>query len=159
LKKRGELILEKIVTVFLIIGLFVLSAGCSDTKFNEINQDEVTFGTLKVHKDGTMVKDISLTENKELLKKIVELYNNSEFLSREQENIDPIFTDGQLEERISASYFTLQTNSSEDTFYIGYRGENIFKGIASGESFKKGPYAYYIENESLKEIIIENIED
>jgi hypothetical protein len=136
----------------------VVVTGCSDDGIRKINTDDITFATLKIHLDGTLVKDISLTENKGLLKELEEHYNNSDFLSEEKENKDPILTDEPLEEKVSASYFNVDESSSVNNFYIGYKGSNIFKVISSGDSFKDGPYVYYIESEELKEIIDNNLD-
>ncbi|MDC3413173.1 hypothetical protein [Terrihalobacillus insolitus] len=149
--------MKKFITIFL---MFFMIVGCSNKEIKTINPDEITFGTLKIHKDGTLVKDIRLTENGKLLKETVENYNNAKFFSVEEDenqvNIDPIPTDGNLEEELSASYFTINVESTGNDYYIGYKGDNIFKVIASGDSFKDRPFEYFVESEELKEIIIEN---
>ncbi|MBT2642729.1 hypothetical protein J7I80_10865 [Bacillus sp. ISL-41] len=151
--------MEKLITIFLM--LFII-ASCSNKEIKTINPNEITFGTLKIQKDGSLVKDISLMENEKLLKEAVETYNNAKFLSVEegenenQVNVDPIPTDGTLEEELSASYFTISVESTGNDYYIGYKGDNIFKVIASGDSFKNRPLEYFLESKDLKEIIIEN---
>jgi hypothetical protein len=136
--------------------------GCSSDELKKINHEEITFGTLKIYEDGTLVKGIELMENEELLADSIKLYNNSTFLSVEKEEtendvkIDPIMTDGQLEETYSASYFTIDVQSTGNNYYIGYKGNGIFKVIASGDEFKERPYEYFIESEELKELIVEN---
>jgi hypothetical protein len=104
----------------------VVVTGCSDDGIRKINTDDITFGTLKIHLDGTLVKDISLTENNGLLKAPEEHYNNSDFLTEEKENKDPILTDEPLEKNISASYFNVDESLSGNNFYIGYIMERIF---------------------------------
>jgi hypothetical protein len=138
---------------FFIITLLVINTACSDKGIKKIDIDDNTFGTLKIHVNGNLVKDIRLMENNNLLKKLEEEYNNAKFLSEEKENMDPIFTDGVLEEKISASYITVDEKSSGNNFYIGYKGENTFKVIVSGDSFKNGTYVYYIESKDLKKTI------
>lgn len=151
--------MKKNITIFLMLFMIV---GCSSNEVKKIHPDEVTYGTLKIHKDGTLIKDISLMEKEKLLKEAVETYNNAKFLSVEkgenenEVNIDPIPTDGALEEKFSASYFTINVESSGNDYYIGYKGDNIFKVIASGDSFKDRPLEYFIESKELKKIIIEN---
>jgi hypothetical protein len=142
---------------FFIITLLVIVTGCSDKGIKKFNINDITFGTLKIHVNGVLVKDISLSENKGLLNALEEQYNNSDFLSEEKANNDPILTDGTLEEKISASYFNVDEKSSGNNFYIGYKGSNILKVISSGDSFKDGSYVYYIESEGLKEIIVNHL--
>ncbi|WP_409253307.1 hypothetical protein V1502_05165 [Bacillus sp. SCS-153A] len=151
--------MKKIIILFLL--LFIIAA-CSNEEIKTINPNEITFGTLKIHKDGTLVKDIRLTENEKLLNEAVETYNDAKFLSVEEDenknqvNIDTIQTDGPLEEEFSASYFTINVKSTGNDYYIGYKGNNIFKVIASGNSFKDRPLEYFVESEKLKKFIIEN---
>jgi hypothetical protein len=135
--------------LFFFITLLVLITACSDNGIKKIDINDFANGTLKIHVNGTLVKDISLTENKELITQ----YNNAKFLSEEKENIDPIFTDEGLEEKISASYMNVDEKSSGNNFYIGYKGKDIFKVIVSGDSFKDGLYVYYIESKDLKKTI------
>ena len=150
-----------LITIFLM--LFMI-AGCSNKEIKTINPDEITFGTLKIYKDSTFVNDIRLMENEKLLKEAVETYNNAKYLSVEEDenenqkqvNIDPISTDGNLEEELSASYFTIHVESTDNNYYIGYKGDNIFKVIVSEDSFKDRPFEYFVESKELKEIIIEN---
>jgi hypothetical protein len=142
---------------FFLITLLVIGTGCSDKGIKKIDINDITFGTLKIHVNGTLVKDISLTENKRLLNALEEQYNNSDFLSEEKANNDPILTNATLEEKISASYFNVDEKSSGNNFYIGYKGNNIFKVIASGDSFKDGSYVYYIESKGLKKIIVNHL--
>ncbi|WP_226086713.1 hypothetical protein [Mesobacillus sp. S13] len=151
--------MKKFITIFLIL---FMSAGCSNKEMKTINPDEITFGMLKIHKDGTLVNNIRLIENEKLLKEAIETYNNAKFLlveegkNENQVSIDPIPTDGTLEEEFSASYFTINVESSGNDYYIGYKGDNIFKVIASGDSFKNSPLEYFVESKKLKEIIMDN---
>lgn len=151
--------MKKFITIILM--LFMI-AGCSNKEIKTLNSNEITFGTLKIHKDGTFVKNIKLMENEKLLKEAVETYNNAKFLAVEkgkkenQVNIDPIPTDGTLEEELSASYFTINVESTGNDYYIGYKGDNTFKVIASGDSFKDRPLEYFVESKELKKIITEN---
>jgi hypothetical protein len=142
---------------FFIITLLVINTACSDKGIKKIDIDNITFGTLKIHVNGNLVKDIRLMKNKNLLKKLEEEYNNAKFLSEEKENKEPILTDGNLEEKISGSYINVDEKSSGNNFYIGYKGENTFKVIASGSSFKDGTYVYYIESKDLKNTIENNL--
>jgi hypothetical protein len=138
---------------FFIMTLLFINTACSDKGIKKIDIDDITFGTLKIHENGNLVKDIRLMKNKKLLKKLGEEYNNAKFLSEDKENKEPILTDGNLEEKISGSYINIDEKSSGNNFYIGYKGENTFKVIASGDSFKDGTYVYYIESKDLKKTI------
>ncbi|MBX0358446.1 hypothetical protein [Halobacillus sp. Nhm2S1] len=151
--------MEKFITIILMLFLI---AGCSNEGMKTINANEISFGSLKIHKDGTLVKDIRLMKKEKLLKEAIETYNNAKFLSVEKEekenhvNIDPIPTDGPLEEELTASYFTIIVGSTGNDYYIGYKGDNTFKVIASGDSFKDRPLEYFVESSKLKKIITEN---
>ncbi|TFB13462.1 hypothetical protein E3U55_15930 [Filobacillus milosensis] len=152
--------MKRLFSIFILI-LFVI-AGCLDDELTKINPDDISYGSLKIHKDGMLVKDISLLENEKLLIDAAEAYNNAEFISFEEEenenhvNIDPIFTDGPLEEEYSASHFNMDSGTEGDNFYIGYKGDNVFKVIAGGEISKNSFNEYFIESKELKEIILEN---
>ena len=107
-----------------------------------------------------LIKDISLIENEDLLNEAVETYNSAKFHSIERDKnknqaiINTIQVDGPLKEEISASHFDFNVQEKGNDYYIGYKGENIFKVIASGDSFKGRPHEYFVESKDLKEIII-----
>lgn len=153
--------MKRLITILSLI-IFVM-VGCSNNnELKKIDIEEITWGTLKIHKDGTLVKDIELMSNENILKEAIKIYNNAKFLSVEEDknenlvNIDPISTDESLVEKYSASYFTIDVQSTGNNYYIGYKGNNIFKVIASGDSFKEQPYEFFIKSEKLKDIIIDN---
>ncbi len=128
-------------------------AGCSNDGIQKIGSEEVTSGSLKLHRDGTLVKDIPLMEETELLEASVEAYNDAEFIrSEEDDEENPIMTDGPLEETLSASYFSMNVESAGNEYYIGYKADDTFKVIASGDDFDQ-PLEYFIESEDLTEIM------
>ena len=140
--------------------LIFLIAGCSNGS-NEINANEVTWGELKIHTDGRLVKDIDLLENKDVLNAFIDIYNDADILSDEENDqahvsIDPISTDESLLEKYSASYFSIDVESTGNHYYIGYKGKDVFKVIASGDEFQEQPSEYFIESKALKQIIIDN---
>ncbi|MBA2176068.1 hypothetical protein H0266_14320 [Halobacillus locisalis] len=146
------------ITVFST--LIFLMAACSNGS-HEVKASEVTWGTLKIHNDGMLVKDIDLLENKEVLTAVIDIYNDADIQSVEENDqahvsIDPISTDESLLEKHSASHFSIDVESTGNHYYIGYKGHDIFKVIASGDEFKELPSEYFIESRALKEIIIDN---
>ncbi|RWZ58652.1 hypothetical protein EQV77_06705 [Halobacillus fulvus] len=145
----------------LLVPLLFLT-GCTQERLHELPAESITVATLKVYENGVMTKDIDLMEEEKLRAQIVKAYHDAEYLlSKEKEQphqlkIDPISTDGQLEEEISASYIMLHSKTKENEYYIGYKGADVFKVIASGEGFKDRPDEYFIKSALLTTIVKKN---
>jgi hypothetical protein len=133
--------LGKIVTVFFIIGLIVLGAGCSDNKIKEINQDnnkgfqvhevnwEETYNGLKMH-----IKNVALT-------------NQGQSWEDENEKV-PVIKINVTLENTSAKKFTsgldqsLLTTSFNENIQSSLKVSDEFGYIEPGE-MKEGEILFF----------------